>query len=73
MSKLLEKLERISEGNGQPMGFGPAVTRTKISQILTIASVPAGNAQLITVATKEGADALLLIAENLGKDSKALA
>ncbi len=73
MSKLLEKLERISEGNGQPMGFGPAVTRTKISQMLTIASVPAGNAQLITVATKEGADALLLTAENLEKDSKALA
>ncbi len=73
MSKLLEKLERISEGNGQPMGFGPAVARTKISQILTIASVPAGNAQLITVATKEGADALLLTVENLEKDSKALA
>ena len=73
MSKLLEKLERISEGSGQPLGFGPVVTRTKISQMLTIASVPAGNAQLITAATKEGADALLLTAENLGKDSKALA
>ena len=73
MSKLMEKLERISEGNGQPMGFGAAVTRTKISQMLAIASVPAGNAQLITAATKEGADALLLTVENLEKDSKALA
>jgi len=73
MSKLLEKLERLSEGNGQPLGFGPAVTRTKISQMLTIASVPAGNAQLITAATKQGADALLLTVENLEKDSKALA
>jgi hypothetical protein len=35
--------------------------------------VPAGNAQLITAATKEGADALLLTVEDLGKDSKALA
>jgi hypothetical protein len=73
MSKLIEKLERISEGSGQPMGFGAAVSRTKISQILTIASVPAGNAQLITVATKEGPDALLLTVDNLEKDSKALA
>jgi hypothetical protein len=73
MSKLLEKLERISEGSSQPLGFGPAVTRTKIAQMLTIASVPAGNAQLITAATDEGADALLLTVENLEKDSKALA
>ena len=73
MSKLLEKLERISEGSGQPMGFGAAVTRTKISPLLTIASVPAGNAQLMGIATKEGADALLLTVENLEKDSKTLA
>lgn len=73
MSKLIEKLERISEGNSQPMGFGAAVARTKVSQILTIASVPAGNAQLITEAIKEDPDALLLTVENLEKDSKALA
>lgn len=73
MSKLIEKLERISEGSGQPMGFGAAVARPKISQILTIASVPAGNAQLINAATKEGPDALLLTVDNLEKDTKALA
>ena len=73
MSKLVEKLEQISEGSGQPMGFGAAVTRAKVSPMLTIASVPAGNAQLITIATKEGADALLLTMENLEKGSKALA
>jgi hypothetical protein len=73
MSKLIEKLQRISEGSGQPMGFGAAVARIKISQILTIASVPAGNAQLITAATKEEPDALLLTVDNLGKDTKALA
>jgi hypothetical protein len=73
MSKLVEKLERISEGSGQPMGFGAAVSKTKISQILTIASVPAGNGQLMTAAIKENPDALLLTVENLEKDSKALA
>ena len=73
MSKLLEKLEQISEGSGQPMGFGAALSRTKISQMLTIVSVPAGNAQLIGVAIKENADALLLAIENLEKDSKILA
>lgn len=73
MSKLLEKLEQISEGSGQPMGFGAALARTKISQMLTIASVPAGNTQLITAATKEKADALLLAIESLEKDSKTLA
>lgn len=73
MSKLLEKLEQIFEGGGQPMGFGAAVTRTKIPQMLTIASVPAGNAQLISIVTKANADALLLTVENLEKDSKTLA
>ena len=73
MSKLLEKLEQISNDSGQPMGFGAVVSRTKTSPMLTIASVPAGNAQLISIATKEGADALLLTVENLEKDSKTLA
>ena len=72
MSKLLEKLEQIFEGGGQPMGFGAAVTRTKIPQILTIASAPVGNVQLISHVTKENADALLLGIENLEKDSKIL-
>ncbi len=73
MSKLLEKLERISNDSGQPMGFGAVVSRTKTSPMLTIASVPTGNAQLISIAAKEGADALLLTVENLEKDSKTLA
>ena len=73
MSKFLEKLERISEGSGQPMGFGAVMSRTKISPMLTVASVPAANSQLISIATKEGADALLLTVENLEKDSKTLA
>ncbi len=72
MSKLIDKLQQISEGSSQPMGFGPAVTRAKISQILTIASVPAGSAQLLAEAIKIGPDALLLTAENFEKHSKSL-
>ena len=75
MSKLLEKLERISEGSGQPIGFGAAVNRTKISPMLIIASVPAVNTQLTGVADKEGIDAILITitVENLAKDKKVLA
>src|SRR4030042_4612433 len=73
MSKLLEKLERISEGSGQPIGFGAAVNRTKISPMLIIASVPAVNTQLTGVADKEGIDAILITADNLAKDKKVLA
>jgi hypothetical protein len=73
MSKLIEKLQRVSEGRSQPMGFGAVAARAKISQILTIASVPTGNTQLIDKAIKEDPDALLLTVENLEKDSKALA
>jgi hypothetical protein len=73
MSKLLEKLERISEGRGQPIGFGAAVNRTKIAPMLIIASVPAANAQLTGVVGKEGIDAILITVENLAKDKKVLA
>jgi hypothetical protein len=73
MSKLLEKLERISEGSGQPIGFGAAVNRTKIAPMLIIASVPAANTQLTGVVGKEGIDAILITVENLAKDKKVLA
>jgi hypothetical protein len=73
MSKLLEKLERISEGSSQPLGFGAAVSRTKVSQMLVIASIPAGNAKLTAVAEKGGADALLVTVEHLDKEIKNLA
>jgi hypothetical protein len=73
MSKLLEKLERISEGSGQPIGFGAAVNRTKIAPMLIIASVPAADAQLSGVIGKESIDAILIAVENLAKDKKVLA
>lgn len=73
MSKLLDKLERISGGSIQPMGFGAAVAREKVAPMLIIASVPSGNAQLTSIAEKAGVDALLVNVDNLEKGSKFLA
>lgn len=71
MSKLVEKLERISEGGEQPLGFGAAAARVKSSPMVIIASVPMGNAQLATVVANAGADFLLLTIEHQ-KRSEAL-
>ena len=73
MSKLSENLERITEGSIQPLGFGAAVSRTKVPQMLVIASIPAGNAKLTAIAEKGGADALLVTVEHLDKEIKNLA
>jgi len=73
MSKLVDKLERISEGSGQPLGFGAVASRARTSPMLIIASLPEENAQLITIAAKGGADALLVTIEHVDKKNKALA
>ena len=73
MSKLLEKLERISEGRAQPLGFGAAVAKGKSLPMVIVASVPVGNARLAAVAAKAGADALLMTIEHQEKMDEALA
>jgi len=73
MSKLLDKLERISEGRTQPLGFGAAVTRGKSLPMVIVASVPLGNAKLAAIAAKAGADALLMTIKHQEKMDKALA
>ena len=73
MSKLLEKLERISEGRAQPLGFSAAASRAKSLPMLVIASVPAGNAGLAALAVEENVDALLLTIEQRKKEKEALA
>lgn len=73
MSKLLQKLERISEGSGQPLGFGAALNRSKIVPMLVMVSVPAIQTQIESIAGKEGIDALVIVIENLAKDKKVLA
>lgn len=73
MSKLLEKLERLSQGRAQPLGFEAAVTRAKSSPMLLIASAPMGNDRLATLAAKKGADALLLTLDKQKTELEALA
>jgi hypothetical protein len=68
MSKLLEKLERISEGRGQPIGFGAAANRAKASPMVIVASIPAGNAKLAAIAVESEADAVLMTSEHQKKE-----
>lgn len=68
MSKLLEKLERMSEGRARPLGFEAALTRAQISPMLLIAGLPAGKTNIVSTATGEGADALLFNADQRKKE-----
>ncbi len=70
MSKLVEKLERISEGSGQPIGFSAAASRRRVDPMLVIASVPADNTLLTAIAGKEGIDAILFTIEDMAKDRR---
>ena len=63
MSKLLDKLEAISEGRAQPIGFGAAASREKRAPMLVVAAVPSGNAKLSAAAEDGGADAVLVVAD----------
>ena len=59
MSKLVEKLERINEGRGQPLGFGAAANRAKILPMVLIAALPERDAGK-AAATAAGVDAILI-------------
>jgi len=72
MSKLLEKLERASEGRAQPLGFGAGSSREKTLPMVVLASATLDHAHLLAAAADGGADALLIIAEQPSSD-KALA
>ena len=72
MSKLLEKLERLSEGRAQPMGFEAARTREKPSKMLIVANVPVGNTELTNTMITENVDALLFSTENWKKEKSAV-
>jgi len=67
MSKLIEKLERISEGRGQPFGFGAAVNRVKALPLLVIAIVPEGDARAASAAAAAKVDAVLVTGAAPGK------
>jgi len=68
MSKLVEKLERLSAGKGQPLGFTAAAARTKVAQMVLVASLPEGDHDLVATAVEGGADALLIRAGEVGEE-----
>jgi len=71
MSQLSDKLERISGGGGQPLGFGAAVNRAKILPVLVIGGVPEGNAKLVVTAVEAKVDAILMNIEHPKKKEEA--
>ena len=73
MSKFLDKLELISLGRAQPLGFGAAAARGKSLPMVIVASVPLGNAKLAALAAKSGVDAVLMTVERQVKSDEALA
>jgi hypothetical protein len=73
MSRLIDNLERLSAGRAQPLGFSAAMNRVKTSPMLVVASVPAGNKELATLAADGGADALLSPVRDWPAEKEALA
>jgi hypothetical protein len=60
MSKLVEKLERINEGRGQPLGFGAAANRVKTLPMVLIAALPEGDTSAAAVVSAASVDAVLI-------------
>lgn len=63
MSKLLEKLNRIGEGNPAPLGFGAMASRNRTSPMLLLALASSGGISSKELAAA-GADAVVLKAKN---------
>jgi hypothetical protein len=68
MSKLIEKLERISEGRAQPRGCSAAINRAKAAPMLLVAGIPSEAADMVSSALDEGVDALVFITEEFTAD-----
>ena len=72
MSRLIDRLERLSEGRDQPLGFGTAVSRVKSLPVLVVASVPVENVNPAVIAQIEGVDAILIKVEHHKKKTESL-
>lgn len=72
MSKFVDRLEAISQGRTQPIGFGAAVSREKRASMLIVAAVPLADVELAAAAAMGGADAVLAIADQKAKTEKAM-
>jgi hypothetical protein len=73
MSKLVDKLERVSEGRDQPLGFGAAINRTKTLPMAIIGSIPEGKTELAAAAKEANVDAILITVESPQKINDAVA
>jgi hypothetical protein len=73
MSKLVDKLERVSEGRDQPLGFGAAINRTKTLPMAVIGSIPEGKTELAATAKEANVDAILITVESPRKIDDAVA
>ena len=67
MSKLLKKLERISRGSTQALGFRTAKARGTGSSMVLIAALSQEDAKATTSA-QQGADAVLISLDELNEE-----
>ncbi len=67
MCKLLKKLERISRGSTQALGFRAAIARTTGSSMVLIAALSQEDAKVATIA-QQGADAVLISLAKLNRE-----
>jgi len=72
MSKLIEKLERISEGRGQPLGFGAAANRVKALPLAVIAILPQGDARAAVAAAAAAKVDAVLVTGAVPKEADAI-
>lgn len=71
MSKLIQKLERVSQGKVQRIGFGVAAP-SKTTPLVLVARLPQANTDLAILATEKGADAVLVLMGNLKQEADTL-
>lgn len=60
MGKLVDRLQRISEGPAQPLGFMPAARQKRSAPLVLVVHLPQGSEALLTPAADSGAEFGLL-------------
>ncbi|MDA1095751.1 MAG: hypothetical protein O3B84_00625 [Chloroflexi bacterium] len=60
MGKLVDRLQRISEGPSQPLGFMPASRQKRSAPLVLVAHLPKGSEALLPGAADSGAEFVLL-------------
>ena len=73
MSKLTDKLKRLSGGASQPIGFMAASSPEKSPSMMLIAGIKGIGSETAKLAVKEGAGGVLVYVDDLGSESQNLA